>query len=50
MPTVGKNESKEAFVTRCTRELVTKEGRLSKQAVAICFSMYDEQTKKRKKK
>lgn len=45
MPTPQDKESKKDFVGRCIPELV-KEGKDQKQAVAICYSMWEEEKKK----
>lgn len=42
MPKPKKNESKQDFLGRCTRELIDKEGRESDQAYAMCNSFWDE--------
>ena len=40
MPTPKENEPKEKFMKRCIPMLVN-EGKEPKQAIAICFSIYD---------
>lgn len=42
MPTPKRNESKQDFLSRCTTELIEKEGRKSDQAYAMCNSYWDE--------
>lgn len=42
MPKPKKNESKQGFLNRCTRELIDQEGREPDQAYAICNSYWNE--------
>lgn len=46
MPKPGKNENQDQFIARCIPELVG-EGREQGQAVAICYSMWNEHTGKK---
>ena len=48
MPNVRKGEDKTAFVSRCIGELMG-EGSEQGQAVAICYSMWEEDKKKKRK-
>jgi len=42
MPTPKRNESKQDFLSRCTKEVINKEGRKSDQAYAMCNAYWDE--------
>lgn len=42
MPAPAKNESKQDYLKRCTSELISKEGRSSDQAYAMCNAYWDE--------
>jgi|GEM_PF-1928671 len=42
MPTPKRNESKQDFLSRCTKQLIDKEGRKSDQAYAMCNAYWDE--------
>jgi hypothetical protein len=41
MPEPRSGESKNEYITRCVSHLVSKEGKDQKQAVAICYSMWE---------
>jgi hypothetical protein len=49
MPKPKKNERKEDFIARCVPVLV-EEGKPQGQAVAICYSMWEEKSAKAKKR
>jgi hypothetical protein len=42
MPNPKKNEAKQDFLTRCTKELIEGEGRLADQAFAMCNAFWDD--------
>lgn len=42
MPKPKKNESKQDFLGRCTRELIDKEGKEADEAYAVCNAYWDE--------
>lgn len=48
MPKPKKNESKQDFLSRCTRELVEQEGREQDQAYAMCNAFWDDDKKQRR--
>jgi len=41
MPRVKKDESKQDFLKRCTKQLIDNEGRKPKEAYAVCNSLWD---------
>jgi hypothetical protein len=41
MPKPRKNESQESFIARCVTQVI-REGKEQQQAVAICYSMWNE--------
>lgn len=47
MPKPKKNESKQSFLNRCTKELIEKEDKDSDQAYAMCNSYWDESSQAR---
>jgi hypothetical protein len=42
MPKPLLNERQEDFIGRCVEELITEEGKSKQQAVAICYSYWNE--------
>lgn len=50
MPRPKKGESKEQFISRCIAYLVGKEGKDQAQATAICYSLWEQYQKNRRKK
>ena len=42
MPKPKKNEDKETYIKRCTKEIIEKEGKKPNQAAAICNSFWRE--------
>jgi hypothetical protein len=42
MPNPKKNEAKQDFLTRCTKELIEGEGRLADQAFVMCNAFWDD--------
>ncbi|MEY3370827.1 MAG: hypothetical protein RLZZ361_1497 [Cyanobacteriota bacterium] len=46
MPKPRKNENQDTFIARCIPELV-REGREQGQAVAVCYSMWNEHSGKK---
>jgi transcription initiation factor IIE alpha subunit len=46
MPQPKQNEKKNPFISRCVRELVHEEGRDPKQAVAVCYGIWDKHRQK----
>lgn len=46
MPTPGKNEKEQEFIARCV-PIVLEEGKEQKQAVAICYSLWQNRNKKK---
>ena len=49
MPEPRKGETKKDYISRCTKQLIEKEGRKPDQARAICESMWDDKDKKKGK-
>lgn len=43
MPKPLKNETKKDYISRCVKYMIDEEGREQKQALAICFSMWDKE-------
>jgi hypothetical protein len=47
MPEPLKGETKEKYIPRCISYLVKEEGKPQKQAIAICYSMWENKDKKK---
>jgi len=50
MPTPNKNEKKQDYINRCTKQLIEDEGKKPDQARAQCESMWNQHKKKKKGK
>lgn len=48
MPTPNKGENKKDFLARCIPAVIKEEGKPQDQAVAICYSLWDNKSKNSK--
>lgn len=45
-----KNESKSEFIGRCVKYIMNREGKTQEQALGMCYSLYNQARKKKRKK